>query len=242
MCDSWTGFTNFTLLKRNFFQDTCGPGGACRRFKQLPDLIVCLSKAARNQEKQELEIEKPKLDKSRKLRGIYFINPEDEVFLYFRKSDICSREMDVQKTKVSVSQLYGIRECLGQCASAHNLHAMECLRERNEPLVLRELVRFGPSIQPHGEFLFLLMQKKPAFVPPSTLSSGWLLTAIRQTTLAMRRCMSLDCMDLVKNLSLLARLGGGKGSPELPYGIGHAVPRIVSLVFERACRLSDKPL
>ena len=69
--------------------------------------------------------------------------------------------------------------CLGQCASAHNRHAMECPREiralwralllpfEKEPMVLRELVRFGPSIRPHGELLFFLMQKKPAFMPDS---------------------------------------------------------------------------
>ena len=34
--------------------------------------------------------------------------------------------------------------------------------------------------------------------------------------------MSSNCMDL---LSLPPRLGGGKGSPELPYSTGHAVPR-----------------
>ena len=34
-------------------------------------------------------------------------------------------------------------------------------------MVLRELVRFGPSIRPHGELLFFLMQKKPAFMPDS---------------------------------------------------------------------------
>ena len=39
--------------------------------------------------------------------------------------------------------------------------------------------------------------------------------------------MSLDCMELVANLSLPPRLGGGKGSPELPYSIGHAMPRII---------------
>ena len=34
-------------------------------------------------------------------------------------------------------------------------------------MVLRELIRLGPSIRPHGELLFLLMQKKPVFVPDS---------------------------------------------------------------------------
>ena len=41
------------------------------------------------------------------------------------------------------------------------------------------------------------------------------------------RSRALDCMDLVTNLSLPPRLGGGKGSPELPCSIGHAVPRII---------------
>ena len=38
---------------------------------------------------------------------------------------------------------------------------------KKEPMVLRELVRFGRSIRPHGELLFSLIQKKPAFVPDS---------------------------------------------------------------------------
>ena len=56
--------------------------------------------------------------------------------------------------------------CLGQCASAHNLHAMECPREVLA-MVLRELVRFGPSIRRHGELLLFLIHKKPTFVPDS---------------------------------------------------------------------------
>ena len=35
------------------------------------------------------------------------------------------------------------------------------------PMVLRELSRLGPIIQPHGELLLLLMQKKPTFVSDS---------------------------------------------------------------------------
>ena len=34
-------------------------------------------------------------------------------------------------------------------------------------MVFRELIRLGASIRPHGELLFLLMQKKPSFVPDS---------------------------------------------------------------------------
>ena len=38
---------------------------------------------------------------------------------------------------------------------------------KKEPMVLRELLRFGPSTRPHGELLFSLIQKKPALVPDS---------------------------------------------------------------------------
>ena len=36
-----------------------------------------------------------------------------------------------------------------------------------ESVVRRELIRLGPSIRPRGELLYILMQKKPAFVPDS---------------------------------------------------------------------------
>ena len=38
---------------------------------------------------------------------------------------------------------------------------------KKEPMVLRELIRFGPSTWTHGELLFSLIQKKPALVPDS---------------------------------------------------------------------------
>ena len=77
--------------------------------------------------------------------------------------------------------------CLGQCASTHNVHAIKCPREiravcgelfffllENEPMVLRELSRRGPSIRPHGELLLLLMQKKPNFVPDSEVFNSYI--------------------------------------------------------------------
>ena len=77
--------------------------------------------------------------------------------------------------------------CLEQCASTHNLYAMECPREiravcllEMEPMVLREPSRLGPSIRPHGEFL----QKKPTLVPDSEafnsyIGEGFLVPELR---------------------------------------------------------------
>ena len=39
-----------------------------------------MSTAAQKKEKQERAVEKPKLDDARKLRGIYFIDPEEGQF------------------------------------------------------------------------------------------------------------------------------------------------------------------
>ena len=37
-----------------------------------------MSEAAKKQERKEWAVEKPKLDNARKLKGIHFIDPEDE--------------------------------------------------------------------------------------------------------------------------------------------------------------------
>ena len=52
-----------------------------------------------------------------------------------------------------------------------------------EPMVLRELIWLGPSIWPHGELLFLLMQKKPAFVPDSEAFNSFIVDVrLRKTS------------------------------------------------------------
>ena len=43
-----------------------------------PEVWSKIGKAAQNREKQEWQNEKPKLDNARRLRGIYFINPDDQ--------------------------------------------------------------------------------------------------------------------------------------------------------------------
>ena len=45
-----------------------------------PEVWTKIGKAAQNREKQEWAKEKPTLDNARKLRGIYFIDPDDKVY------------------------------------------------------------------------------------------------------------------------------------------------------------------
>ena len=45
-----------------------------------------MSDASKRKEKQKWTIEKPKLDNARRLRGIYFVDPDDEEFKHIMKN------------------------------------------------------------------------------------------------------------------------------------------------------------
>ena len=66
--------------------DFCGPEGDRQSFKQLPDQSMFadvwtkLVNPLRIENKPEWAKEKPKLDNAPKLRGIYFVDPEDREY------------------------------------------------------------------------------------------------------------------------------------------------------------------
>ena len=87
LSDPWTGFTQFTLL------DEKAPDGfvwsgvrltrkplASRPDHLWPELWKTMGKHAKLKEKQKWSNEKHHLENARKLRGIYFIDPEDKEF------------------------------------------------------------------------------------------------------------------------------------------------------------------
>ena len=87
LSDPWTGFTQFTLLSEK------PPEGHMWSWARLtkrqatsrpdhfwPELWRRMSKNAKLREKHKWAIHKPKLDNARRLRGIYFIDPEDMEF------------------------------------------------------------------------------------------------------------------------------------------------------------------
>ena len=82
---SWTGFTQFTLLEEKPPDGYMWSGWGLTR-KQLtsrpdhlwPELWTKLGRNAQLKERQKWSHEKSKLDNAGKLRGIYFIDPEDK--------------------------------------------------------------------------------------------------------------------------------------------------------------------
>ena len=87
LSDPWTGFTQFTLLEEKPPDGYVWSGGRLTR-KQLtsrpdhlwPELWKSMGKHAKLKEKQKWSEEKLHLENARKLRGIYFIDPEDKEF------------------------------------------------------------------------------------------------------------------------------------------------------------------
>ena len=87
LSDPWTGFTQFTLLEEKPPDRYMWSGGRLTR-KQLtsrpdhlwPELWKSMGKHAKLKEKQKWSNEKLHRENARKLRGIYFIDPEDKEF------------------------------------------------------------------------------------------------------------------------------------------------------------------
>ena len=85
--DPWTGFTQFTLLEEKPPEGFMCSGERLTRKQQTsrPDHLwseiwKTMGKHAKLKEKQKWSNEKLHLDNARKLRGIYFIDPEEMEF------------------------------------------------------------------------------------------------------------------------------------------------------------------
>ena len=87
LSDPWTGFTQLLYSTKKLLTDILGPGERLTR-KELtsrpdhlwPELWKSMGKNAKMKDKQKWSEEKIHLDNARKLRGIYFIDPEDTEF------------------------------------------------------------------------------------------------------------------------------------------------------------------
>ena len=87
LSDAWTGFTRFVLLSERPPDGYTWSGVRLTRKQTTsrpddvwPDMWKHMSDAAKKKAKQKWAIEKPKLDNARQLRGIFFIEPDDEEF------------------------------------------------------------------------------------------------------------------------------------------------------------------
>ena len=149
LSDSWTGFTQFTLLEEKA-PDGCMWSGERLTRKQStsmpdhlwPELWKSMGKHAKLKEKQKWPNEKIHLENARKLRGIYFIDPEDMEF----KETIKNARRKLE-TSVALAMPCKIMKICGSGESNKIKTKLACILEADESTRMR----MGNSIPHHHE-------------------------------------------------------------------------------------------
>ena len=150
LSDFWTGFTQFTILDEKAPDGFTWFGGRSTR-KQLtsrtdhlwPELCTKLGRNAKLKEKQKWSEEKIHLENARRLRGIYFIDPENKEFKETIKN-VCKK----LETSVAPAMSFKImKKNCGSGGSDNNKTKLACILEAGEPTRLR----MGNSIPSNHE-------------------------------------------------------------------------------------------
>ena len=141
LSDPWTGFTQFTLLEE---KPPDGYMWSRRRLtrKQLtsrtdhlwPELWKSMGKHAKLKEKQKWWNEKLHLENARKLRGIYFIDPEDKEF----KETIKNARKKLETSVAPAMSCKIVKKNCGSCESNKIKTKLACILEADESTRLRK--------------------------------------------------------------------------------------------------------
>ena len=150
LSDSWTGFTQFTLLEEKPPDGYMWSGRRLTR-KQLtsrPDHLWLelwdkMGKNAKLKEKQKWSHEKIHLDNGRKLRGICFIDPEDQEF----KEAIKNARKKLETSVALAMPCKIMKKNCGSGAPNKIKTKLACILEASESTRLR----MGESLPTHHE-------------------------------------------------------------------------------------------
>ena len=136
LSDPWTGFTQFTLLEEKppdeFLWSGARKQQTSRPDRLWPELREKMGKNAKLKEKQKWSHEKLHLDNARKLRGFYFIDPEDKEF----KETIKNARKKLE-TSVAPAMPCKIMKNCGNSRYDKNTTKLACILEANESTRMR---------------------------------------------------------------------------------------------------------
>ena len=140
---------NLLYWKKNLLTDICGPGGLSR--KQLtsrpdhlwPEIWKTMRRNAKLKEKQKWSNEKLHLETARKLRGIYFIDPEDKEF----KETIKNARKKLETSVAPAMPCKIMKKNCGSGGSNKVKTRLACILEADDSMRLR----MGESLPNHHE-------------------------------------------------------------------------------------------
>ena len=141
LSDSWTGFTQFSLLKEKPPEGYMWSGwrltkrqATSRPDHLWPEIWRSMSRNAKMKEKQNWASERPKLENARKLRGMYFIDPEDKDFAKIIQNARKKLEIQTLLLCPARGQKSGTMTCIQKDDHKSRL---TCILEANETERLR---------------------------------------------------------------------------------------------------------
>ena len=152
LSDSWTGFTQFTPLSEEPPEGYMWSGETLTR-KPLtsgpdylwPELWIKMGRNAKLSEKHKRAIEKPKLDNARRLRGIYFVDPEDKEFKETIKN--ARKKLETPVAPAMPCKIIKRNQNCGSGASNNIKTKLACILEASESTRLR----MGESLPKYHE-------------------------------------------------------------------------------------------
>ena len=159
LSDPWTGFTQFTLLDEKAPDGKMWSGWRLTR-KQLtsrpdhlwPELWKSMGKHAKLKEKQKWSHEKLHLDNARKLRAIYFIDPEDKEFKETIKN--ARKKLETLMAPAMPCKIIKNNKKCGSGTSNKVKSKLACILEPSESTRLR----MGESLPTHQCLVFRIFQ------------------------------------------------------------------------------------
>ena len=141
LSDTWTGFTSFILLNERppdgytwFWGRLTRKQTTSRPDNEWQDMWKHMSDAAKKKAKKRRPIEKPKLDNARQLRGIFFIEPNDEEFKDIMKNERRKLEVPMPGAMLCKLQREKYRET---CLVGEHKTQYACIVEANESMTKR---------------------------------------------------------------------------------------------------------
>ena len=150
LSDPWTGFTQFTLLEENPPDGDMWSEERLTRKQQTsrpdhlwPELWKTMGKNAKLKEKQKWSNVKLHLENARKLRGIYFIDPEDKEF----KETIKNARKKLETSVAPAMPWKNMKKNCGNGGSNKIKTRLACILEAGECTRLR----MGESLPNHHE-------------------------------------------------------------------------------------------
>ena len=127
LSDLWTGFTKFTFLEEK------PPEGYMWPDHLWPEIWKTMGKNTKLKENQKWSTEKLHLDNARKLRGIYFIDPEDKEF----KETIKNARKKLETSVAPAMPCKSMKKNCGSGASNKIITELACILEADESTRLR---------------------------------------------------------------------------------------------------------